>query len=56
VTIKAIAGNSHAEWRRMLVPLREAAGRASSFYARPAATKKGDEKTSQAVCLLTEIA
>jgi hypothetical protein len=53
---KAIAGNKHTEWRRIVGRLREAAVRTSLLYARTAATKKAGEKTSQAICLLTEIA
>jgi hypothetical protein len=54
--VKAIAGDKHTEWRRIVGRLREAAVRASLLYAGTAATKKAGEKTSQAVCLLTEIA
>jgi pimeloyl-ACP methyl ester carboxylesterase len=43
-------------WRRVLVRLREAATRPESRYGRGAATSMPDEKTSQAVRFLTEIA
>jgi hypothetical protein len=51
-----IAGKEHTDWRRILVRLREAATRPWSLYGRVAATSRPDEKTSQAVCFLTEIA
>jgi hypothetical protein len=43
-------------WCRILARLREAPTPALSFYAGVGATKKADEKTSQAVCFMTEIA
>jgi hypothetical protein len=53
---KAIAGEKQTTWRRILVRPREAATRQSSLYGRVAATSRPDEKTSQVVCFLTEIA
>ena len=44
------------EWRRILIRLREAPTPAESNDAGVGATKKADEKTSQAVCFMTEIA
>jgi hypothetical protein len=53
---KAIAGKEHTEWRRIFVRLQGAAVGASSNDVIAAATQKAGEKTSQAVCSLTEIA
>jgi len=53
---KAIAGKEHTEWRRIFVGLQGAAVGASSNDVTAAATQKAGEKTSQAVCSLTEIA
>jgi len=53
---KAVAENKRSEWRKMIARLREAASRAKSLSVRAAATSKAGEKSSQARCLLTEIA
>ena len=44
------------EWRLIRVRLREAPIPAESNYAGVGATKKAGEKTSQAVCFMTEMA
>jgi len=53
---QAIAGMKRSEWRRILVRLRQAPTPAESDVAGVGATNKAGEKTSQAVCFMTEIA